>query len=237
MKYVLLILFTLMTAQFTEAQWFSKEKVINNENFDKKTISYGYYLGFNSYDFNLDYFQDQKDIQVMTSTGINVGLLGNLRINDYIDIRLEPGLVISTRILNYDSSYFNGISFEDKDLTREIRSTFIHVPLLIKFSTKRINNIKPFIVGGFSTALNLSSQQDNPEDNSNRIFRLKKNNLYYELGIGIDLFLEWFKFTPSIRGVFSMKDELVKDIDPNSPWTSNISQMQTRGLFINFTFQ
>ena len=226
-----------MTAQFTEAQWFSKEKVINNENFDKKTISYGYYLGFNSYDFNLDYFQDQKDIQVTTSTGINVGLLGNLRINDYIDIRLEPGLVISTRILNYDSSYFNGISFEDKDLTREIRSTFIHVPLLIKFSTKRINNIKPFIVGGFSTALNLSSQQDNPEDNSNRIFRLKKNNLYYELGIGIDLFLEWFKFTPSIRGVFSMKDELVKDIDPNSPWTSNISQMQTRGLFINFTFQ
>ena len=237
MKYVLLILFTLMTAQFTEAQWFSKEKVMNNENFDKKTISYGYYLGFNSYDFNLDYFQDQKDIQVTTSTGINVGLLGNLRINDYIDIRLEPGLVISTRILNYDSSYFNGISFEDKDLTREIRSTFIHVPLLIKFSTKRINNIKPFIVGGFSTALNLSSQQDNPEDNSNRIFRLKKNNLYYELGIGIDLFLEWFKFTPSIRGVFSMKDELVKDIDPNSPWTSNISQMQTRGLFINFTFQ
>ena len=122
-------------------------------------------------------------------------------------------------------------------MTREIRSTFIHIPLLIKLSTKRLNNIKPFIVGGFSTALNLSSQQDNPEDNSNRIFRLKKNNLYYELGIGIDLFLEWFKFTPSIRGVFSMKDELVKDIDPNSPWTSNISQMQTRGLFINFTFQ
>ena len=237
MKYVLLILLTLMTVQFTEAQWFSKEKVINNENFDKKTISYGYYLGFNSYDFNLDYFQDQKDIQVTTSTGFNVGLLGNLRINDYIDIRLEPGLVISSRILNYDSSHFNGIGFEDKDLTREIRSTFIHIPLLIKLSTKRLNNIKPFIVGGFSTALNLSSQQDNPEDNSNRIFRLKKNNLYYELGIGIDLFLEWFKFTPSIRGVFSMKDELVKDIDPNSPWTSNISQMQTRGLFINFTFQ
>ena len=237
MKYVLSLLFILMSTQFTEAQWFSKEKVINNENFDKKTISYGYYLGFNSYDFNVDYFEDQKDIQVTTSFGFNVGLLGNLRINDYIDIRLEPGLVISSRILNYDPSYFNGITFEDKDLTRELRSTFIHIPLLVKFSTKRVNNIKPFIVGGFSTALNLSSQQDNPDDNSNRIFRLKKNNLYYELGIGIDLFLEWFKFTPSIRGVFSMKDELVKDIDPNSPWTSNISQMQTRGLFINFTFQ
>jgi hypothetical protein len=61
--------------------------------------------------------------------------------------------------------------------------------------------------------------------------------MYYELGIGIDLYLTWFKFTPSIRGVFSIKDELIKDIDPNSPWTQNISQMQTRGLFINFTFQ
>jgi hypothetical protein len=107
----------------------------------------------------------------------------------------------------------------------------------VKFSTKRINNIKPFIVGGVSTGLNLSSQENNPDDNSKNNFRVTKNNLYYELGIGIDLYLTWFKFTPSIRGVFSMQDELVNDVDPNSPWTSNLSQMQTRGLFINFTFQ
>ena len=57
-----------MSTQFTEAQWFSKEKVINNENFDKKTISYGYYLGFNSYDFNLDYFEDQKVNETRSSS-------------------------------------------------------------------------------------------------------------------------------------------------------------------------
>ena len=92
-------------------------------------------------------------------------------------------------------------------------------------------------MAGISTALNLSSQQENPDDNSKDVFRVTKNNLYYELGIGIDLYLTWFKFTPSIRGVFSMQDELIKDVDPNSRWTRNISQMQTRGLFINFTFQ
>jgi hypothetical protein len=92
-------------------------------------------------------------------------------------------------------------------------------------------------VAGFSTALNLSSQQNNPEDNSNNTFRVTKKNLYYELGIGIDLYLNWFKFTPSLRGVFSIQDELVNDVDPNSPWTKNMTQMQTRGLFINFTFQ
>ena len=237
MKKFLLLIVLLITVQSVSAQLFSKEKVLNNENFDKPRLSYGYYLGFNVYDYNIDYVTDVKDVQVLKSTGLNVGLVGNIRINDYIDIRLEPGLVISRRELNYSNTFFNGISYEEKDLSREIQSTFVHIPLLIKFSTKRVNNIKPFIVGGVSTALNLSSQENNPDDNSKNTFRVTKNNLYYELGIGIDLYLEWFKFTPSIRGVFSMQDELVNDVDPNSPWTSNITQMQTRGVFINFTFQ
>ena len=237
MKKFLLLIVLLITAQSASAQLFSKEKVLNNENFDKPRLSYGYYLGFNVYDYNIDYVTDVKDVQVLKSTGLNVGLVGNIRINDYIDIRLEPGLVISRRELNYSNTFFNGISYEEKDLSREIQSTFVHIPLLIKFSTKRVNNIKPFIVGGVSTALNLSSQENNPDDNSKNTFRVTKNNLYYELGIGIDLYLEWFKFTPSIRGVFSMQDELINDVDPKSPWTSNITQMQTRGLFINFTFQ
>ena len=226
-----------MSTELVSAQLFSKERLVNNENFDKPQLSYGYYLGFNVYDYNIDYTTNVMDVQVLKSAGLNVGLVGNFRINDYIDIRLEPGLVISRRELNYSYTYFNGISHEEKDLIREIQSTFVHIPLLIKFSTKRINNIKPFIVAGFSTALNLSSQQNNPKDNSNNTFRVTKNNLYYELGIGIDLYLTWFKFTPSLRGVFSIQDELVNDVDPNSPWTKNMTQIQTRGLFINFTFQ
>tara|TARA_B100000767_G_scaffold90727_1_gene87152 strand:+ start:4870 stop:5583 length:714 start_codon:yes stop_codon:yes gene_type:complete len=237
MKKFLLLIVVLISSESISAQLFSREKVLNNENFDKPRFSYGYYLGFNVYDYNIDYTSDVKDVQVIKSTGLNVGLIGNIRINDYIDIRLEPGLVISRRELNFSNTFFNGISYEEKDLIREIQSTFVHIPLLVKFSTKRINNIKPFIVGGVSTGLNLSSQENNPDDNSKNNFRVTKNNLYYELGIGIDLYLTWFKFTSSIRGVFSMQDELVNDVDPNSPWTSNLSQMQTRGLFINFTFQ
>jgi hypothetical protein len=57
------------------------------------------------------------------------------------------------------------------------------------------------------------------------------------LGFGIDFYLEYFKFTPSIRGVFGLTDELVRDNDPNSIWTGNIETMRTRGLFVNFTFE
>ena len=236
-KILISFLFFSISIFESEAQLFTKERLLNNENFDKAPLSYGYYLGFNSYDFNIDYKTNVKDIQVLKAVGFNVGLIGNVRINDYFDIRLEPGLVMSNRTLSYSNTYFDGLAYEEKDLEREIRSTYIHIPLLVKISTKRINNIKPFIVGGISTALNLSSNQDNPDDNSNGNFRMTKNNLFYELGIGIDFYLTWFKFTPSLRGVCSLKDEHVPDFDTDSPWTSNIDQMQTRGLFINFTFQ
>lgn len=237
MKKVFLVLSFIIVTQSVSAQLFSKEKIKNNENVDKPLISWGYFLGFNSYDFNFDYNQDLPDIQVLKSVGFNVGLIGNLRINNYLDLRIEPGLSITKRELNYHSSYFQGMSFNDNYLIREVRSTYIHIPLLLKISTKRVNNIKPFIVGGFSTSLNLSSNEENPDDNSVGQFRSKKSVFFYELGFGIDLYLYWFKFTPSIRGVFALNDELVRDFDSNSPWTGNITSMKTRGLFINFTFQ
>lgn len=223
--------------QTTNAQLFSKERIKNIENFDKKRLSYGYYLGVTSYDFNFDYYENKKDIQVEKSTGFSVGLIGNLRINDYIDIRLEPGLFITKRKLLYDESYFAGLEYTDADLFRDVKSTYIHIPLLVKLSTKRINNIKPFIIGGISTALNLSSNEGNKNDNSDGKFRTSKNVMFYELGFGIDLYLYFFKFTPSIRGVFALNDEIIQDKDPNSPWTSNVKSMKTRGMFINFTFQ
>ena len=85
--------------------------------------------------------------------------------------------------------------------------------------------------------MNLSSNEDNPNDNNAGQFRMTKTTYFYEIGFGIDLYLLYFKFTPSIRGVFAINDEIVRDADPNSPWTGNVAQMKTRGLFINFTFQ
>lgn len=242
MKHTFFLISFLFLFQTSNAQLFTKEKVAYDANSgrgstDNNLLRWGYFLGFNNYDFNFDYNKDLRDIFVKRSVGFNVGLIGNLRINDYIDLRLEPGLLISTRELYYSTQYFQGFPYDSNDLVREVKSTYIHIPLLVKFSTKRINNFKPFIVGGISTALNLSSNQDNPDDNSNGQFRTTKNSLFYELGFGIDFYLYNFKFTPSIRGLFGIKDELVRDDDLNSPWTSNISSMKTRGVFINFTFQ
>lgn len=235
MKNYLIIVVLLISVWPAQSQIFSGEDVINNPNFDKQRWSWGYFLGFNTYDFDFDYKEYVahpalgKDFSVDRTIGFNVGLIGNLRLSPHLDLRLEPGVA------------FNRIDFQfykaDSKTYREINSTYVHVPLLLKFSTTRVNNFKPFVVGGVSTSLNLSSNENSPDDNYDGNFRMTTTSYYYELGFGIDLYLYYFKFTPSIRGIFAINDELIRDDRVDSAFTGNVEKMSSRGIFINFTFQ
>ena len=209
-------------------------KISNLQNFDQKKLHFGYYVGVNNYNYKLDYILNpEKKTLVSDQTGINVGLIGDLKLKKNLNLRFEPGLYTNkSDIVFYDRKNFT----KNSDTLRSIKSTYLHLPLLIKYSTKRYNNLKPYVLAGLSTSFNLSSNQNRPEDNNNDVFRLKTNTFYYELGFGIDFYLQYFKFSPSIRGVFSLKNELVPDLDPNSPWTGNIDKMSARAIFINFSF-
>ena len=231
-KIVCLILFAFTlsaSAQFTK-NMFSKDPITNLENFQNSKVYYGFYMGFNSYDFKIDYKNAGPDIQIKTSTGFNVGIVGDLKLHEYINLRFEPGLYYTTRELMYPNFA------TESDALRQVNSTYIHLPLLLKFSSLRTGNIRPYLLGGLSTTLNLSSNSKSLDDNLEQRFRVKPWTTNYEMGFGIDLFCPYFIFSPSIRGVFGLKDELIRDNDPNSPWTSNIESIKTRAVFINFTF-
>ncbi|MDC6349947.1 porin family protein [Zeaxanthinibacter sp. PT1] len=210
---------------------FNEKPILNLQNEDKKLLNWGYYLGFNQYDFKFEYKNDLPNILVDKSAGFNVGLIGELRLNEFTDVRFEPGLFYTQRTLG-----FPGFE-EERDAIRIVKSTYINFPLLLKLSTRRLGNWKPFIIGGGYASLNLGSNEDSLDDNSSGTFRMKKNVYGYEMGFGIDFYTEYFKFSPSIRGVFALTDELVRDEDPNSPWTGNIDALKTRGIFVNFTFE
>lgn len=212
---------------------FSKDPIINLENFQKQRIYYGFFLGFNSYDFKIDYKTVGPDVLVKKTTGFNVGIIADLKLQEYISLRFEPGLYITKRFLNYPS---NLLFTNNSDAIREVTSTNIQFPLLFKFSSLRTGNIRPYALGGLSATLNLSSNAKSKDDNLDNQFRVKSWTTNYELGFGIDLFSEYFIFSPSIRGVFGLNDELMRDKDPNSPWTGTIESVKTRAIFINFTF-
>ena len=99
-KLILLLALFVLTGS-AKAQLFSKERLANLETFDKRFLSWGYFLGFNSYDFKIEYNGPAEDIQVDRVGGFNVGLIGDMRINEYMNLRLEPGLYFSQRDLRF----------------------------------------------------------------------------------------------------------------------------------------
>jgi outer membrane protein W len=149
-------------------------------------------------------------------------------------LRLEPGLVSNTKIIVFNHLKNSSIP---QDSIREIGSTYLHVPFVFKFSTDRYKNIRPYVLGGVSYDYNFSSNEENQEDNSAGQFRMKTHNFMYEVGIGVDFYLYYFKFSPSIRGVFAMNNEIKYDNDENSKWTAPVNFMGTRGVFLNFSFE
>ena len=100
-KLIILLAFALFSGNL-QAQLFSKERLANLETFDKRFLSWGYFLGFNQYDFKIEYSGPQaQDIAVDRVGGFNVGLIGDMRINEYMNLRLEPGLYFTQRDLRF----------------------------------------------------------------------------------------------------------------------------------------
>ncbi|WP_432222836.1 porin family protein [Flavobacterium sp. TMP13] len=230
---VFLLLFAIhANSQFTKSI-FSKDPIINLETWQKQRLYFGYYLGFNSYDLKFDYknfVPEGTDIQVKKTIGFNVGVVADLRLHEYFNLRFEPGLYYTKRDL-----YYPGFD-QELDYLREVSSTYINFPLLLKFSALRAGNVRPYLLGGASTTLNLSANNKSIDDNYDQKFRVKPWTFNYEIGFGIDIFTEYFIFSPSVRGQFGIGDELIRDNNPNSPWTGNIDSMKSRALLVNFTF-
>ncbi len=238
---VIFLGFLLLNFSFSWGQ-FNENAVLNIPNDDKLPLNWGYFVGLNQFDYQISYLnpsyntnssEEVTEILVQKSTGFNVGLIGEMRINELLDLRLEPGFYSGKTTLEFKNQNL----ITEKDSIREIKSTYINVPLLLKFSANRIGNWRPFIVGGPYAAINLSSKENSIDDNKSGTFKVKKWNYGYQIGVGIDVYLSYFKFTPSIRGVFSLTDDAIRDADPQSPWTANIHKMRSRGVFLVLTFE
>jgi len=242
MSKISIYLILVVMSSTTYAQ-FNVNPVENIPTDDYRKFNWGYYFGASTYDFKFDYkssypttdTNDFEEIQVETSNGFLVGLIGELRLNDFFDLRFEPGLYSAKRDLVFP--------LKNEDPIRSVKSTYLNFPLVLKYGAKRIGNWRPFVIGGPSISYNMSSNQDSPDSIENNVVRLKTLTYNYEIGVGVEFYLPYFKFTPSIRGIFGIVDELVHDSDLNTNfseirnYSDEINSTMTRGLFIVLTFE
>lgn len=205
---------------------------------DKKRLRFGYYLGVNSVGAKMKYLPNPDGnpfrISVKPKLSFDVGLLADFRLNEFLNIRFHPGVAFVEREIRFP---FSEETISKPLIERIVKSNYVRFPLGIKLNTRRIRNARPFLMGSMSYNINITSEETNPEDNNSGTFRMKRNMYAWEFAIGTDIYLPYFKFTPSIHGIFALNNEIVHDKDVNSRFTRYVDSMKSRGVFVRFTFE
>lgn len=156
------------------------------------------------------------NIETQLTPGFTVGILGSKRLGRYFDLRFIPSLSFSERRMNYHIVIKDKQgNIEKKALTKSIGTTFVEFPLNIKYRSKRYNNIGAYVMGGINPKLDLASQKDNKDVNSqgqefiNNLVT-KRFDFAAELGVGFDIYNQWFRMGIEIKMSYGLLD-IVKD--------------------------
>ena len=230
-KYHIIIVFLLMGLNSLAQR---NKKSQNLSRYDFQKIHFGFTLGINELNFNVKKNSNTitndslKTLYSKSQKGFNLGIVSNLRIGKYTDLRFVPALIFGERQLEY--------SFSDSLNTNEVKkieSTLIDFPIYIKYKSERYNNFRAFVIGGIKYSLDIASQS-NIDDEGQKLVKLKKNDLMGEVGFGLDFYLEYFKFSPQIKLSYGLIN-LLKSED--SVYSNSINRLSTNGWMLSFTFE
>lgn len=232
-KALIVILFFLIS--FTS--FGQKQKPKNVSWYDDKTLHFGFSIGFNTMDFLIKPSYENLQIDslypevTMLNPGINIQIVTDYRPSEFFDIRFLPGVSFGQRNIRY----YKGTVLVNE--SQKLESSFLEFPLLVKFKGKRLNNVRPYLIGGLNFRYDLAAKKE--YDEAKPVYlRLKRSDLYYEIGPGLDFYLPYFKLSVELKMSTGLRDVLVHDSPTGYPQYSNaIQSMRSQMWIIAFHFE
>lgn len=204
---------------------------------DRKTIYFGFHIGFNTMNLGLRPKGDPAalgsiySIESKAGSGFSMGVLTNIRLHEYVAFRFIPSLSFGGRTLIYTEKEPNETKFRTTKKT--VESTLLEFPFLLRLKSARLNDVRFYIETGFKYSFDLSSKAGT-DDGGDNLVKLRKNQFSYELGTGIDFYLKYFKFTPSVRVGWGVHDALYHE---NHMYSSALDRVYTRTILFAFYFE
>ena len=215
-------------------------QVGNLGKFDSRVLHYGIQVGMTQSKFDLAFSEDdvlRQTLQGVTSyytPGFHIAVIGDLRLGDYFNLRMLPGVSIITRNITYswESGYLATHHLAEGQRVAE--SVYGDLPLELKFRARRYGDFRPYLTGGVSYGFDFASLRSNRNRNNESIVRLEPSDLRYTMGVGFDFFLYYVKFAIELKLNIGMVDLRVEDPDI---YIQSMDNMFTRTLMIGFTFE
>jgi len=205
---------------------------------DDKPIHFGFSLGMNAMDFGVTHSASSDSIRVSAlAPGFSVGIITDLRLNRYLNLRFTPTLHFGERTLNYklDSKYSN------KPPTVLVQSIPICLPIYLKYSSERYGNARPYLIWGGGMAIDLSAGASAAGDFNKNQIGLKPIDFYTEFGVGCDIYFGFFKLCPELKYSIGFNNVLNKDYSSNDTsdkiYTQMLTGLTSHVLTLAFNFE
>jgi hypothetical protein len=196
---------------------------------DQKDISFGFGFQFVNSDFKIyktadwrtPYFDAGSNKNVTDSLssissfgtqGFGVGFVARYRITDNLEIRTTPGLSFTDRTLVY--KYINS----NVPVNKQVSASLVEFPLSLKIKSDRLVDFRAYLLGGvkYSYGISKAPAQDPNLSPLDKLVVTQRGYASYEVGIGMDIYFEYFKFSPEFKISNTIGNVLVPNNDPYS---------------------
>ena len=121
--------------------------------------------------------------------GFTVGVLGELRLNQTFQLRIAPAMYFGTRHLTFRNITDVNALGEPTIQTQDLKTAYVGCAL--------------DLMAGVNPMINLSGKD-------NDYIKLKRSDVFLEVGVGCDFYLPFFKLRPELKFMYSLGDCLDK---------------------------
>jgi hypothetical protein len=227
MKYLNSTICLLGILLFAQNNLFAQTKLVHMEDHDDKKYYFGLTFGFNQSRHRIQYSDafahtdTFSSIQPGWGSGFNLGIMGNLKLTNFIDLRLIPSISFAEKRINFLQPRLSS-----EIQAKTVESIYVHLPLQLKFKSDRLHNFRFY--GLLGTKLDYDMAANANSRKKDEFLKFKPLDLGYELGFGLEFYYPNFIFSPEIKLSEGLMNQIY--IDRSIHMTNAIDQIRTRSI-------
>ena len=188
-------------------------------------LTLGYNTSYLHHTKSANFFASDSIMYVnpVASGGITMGLLGTLKINDHIELRANPQLIIGgSKYIDYTlKSVKPGEQTQHQQI---LPSTLVSLPAHFKLNSDRIDNFRLYILGGVKFDFDLSSTSTSR--NADDLVKLNAADFGLEAGLGVNIYLPFVTVSPEIK--FSYGITNLHKLDNGLKYSNVLDKLRSR---------
>lgn len=170
----------------------------NYQDFQNKNYYFGITLGYNQSDYRIYHSREfiRSDsfnrVESVTGPGFNLGIVSNLKVGEYFDLRFLPTLSFIERNIAYTQSGNSG-----RTLRRPVESVLVEIPFHVRYKSAPYHDCRLFVIAGVKYSFDVAS--DSRTRQASDLVKISPTDFQYEYGFGVQFFFPYFIFSPEFK--------------------------------------